>query len=105
MKKLSPKILWKKTKHTFTHIGSDADRDWRIVLILFIVSIFISVLWHIDLYLTMGDSKDIRSSKVQKNRAEVSEAVLNRMIDIYDKRADEFNSIKSDKKALIDPAQ
>lgn len=105
MKKLSPRILWKKTKHSFTNIGSDADKDWRIILILFIVSVFVSVLWHIDLYLTMGDSKDMSSSKVQKSKTEVSEFVLGQMIDIYNKRADEFHIIENNKKTSVDPAQ
>ncbi len=105
MKKINLKIIWKKTKHSFSNIGSDADKDWRIVLSLFIIFIFVSVIWHINVYIDIGGNDSLSLSEKTSDKTEVNAAILAQMIEKYDKRAEEFQSIKTNKKVLIDPAQ
>ena len=105
MKKLTPKIIWKKTKHSFANIGSDADKDWRIILSFFIVGVIMSLFWHIDLYLNIGSSGNSTSTQGVVDKTMVNTTVLSQMIDTYGKRADEFHIIENNKKVLIDPAQ
>ena len=104
MKKFNLKIIWKKFKHSFANIGSDADKDWRIMLSLFIVSLFVSVFAHINIYLSIGDS-DVISVQNVVDKTEVNPVVLGQTIEKYERRAEEFQTISTNKKVLIDPAQ
>ncbi len=105
MKRLTPKIFWKKVVHFFRNIGSDADKDWRIIFTLFIVALLGSILFQINLYLAVGERNMIRIDKQFSPKTGVNAEQLRQMIDIYSKRADEFRIIESNKKVSIDPAQ
>lgn len=103
MKKVNLKIILKKIKHTFVNIGSDADKDWRIVFSLFIVSIVISIVWHINMYMNINIMNKTVPNSGAKSAINVHD--LEEMISKYDGRAEEFKNIIESKKPLIDPAQ
>ncbi|MES2223799.1 MAG: hypothetical protein V4469_02590 [Patescibacteria group bacterium] len=103
MKKFSITIFFKKIKHSFANIGSDADKDWKIVLSLFMLSILISIIWHTNLYLNIGTSDNTISSEAAKSP--INTKALGGMIVKYDDRAGEFQTIATDKKVFVDPAR
>lgn len=103
MKNFNFKIFLKRVKHSLQHIGSDADKDWRILLSLFIVSIAISVIWHINIYVASLGKEFVIDTKNNDRGASIE--ALSKMTDVYDNRAFEFQKLLEDKKILIDPAR
>ncbi len=103
MKKNTLTIFFKKFKHSFANIGSDADKDWKFVLSLFVLSIIISVIWHINVYVNIGSSANVAGGVTSK--PPINTKALGNMIVKYDMRAGEFQNIMDSKKVFIDPAR
>ncbi|MDB5204773.1 MAG: hypothetical protein JWP09_801 [Candidatus Taylorbacteria bacterium] len=103
MKKNTLSIFFKKFKHSFANIGSDADKDWKFVLSLFVLSLVISVIWHINVYVNIGATNNAVSGGATK--PPINTKALGDMIVKYDGRAGEFQNIIDNKKVFIDPAR
>lgn len=104
MKKINLKIITKKAKSAFVGIGSDADKDWKIVLSLFSVALVVSLVIHINIYINTSDVSKSEPNK-KGNVSEISPLVLGQIVDKYEKRTKEFNELVREKSVLVDPAQ
>jgi len=105
MKKTNIKFFFKKLVHSLKDIGSDADRDWAIVLVLFFLGIIVSVSWHARIYILMNDQLTNSSKESGVKGDEIKADSLLRVIKKYDERAQKYKSVINDKSNLIDPAR
>lgn len=105
MKNINTKIIWKKIKHFCANIGSDSDKDWRIILSLFLIGVVFSIGWHLNILFTLDSSiKNVSNSIVVKN-GEVNVTTLEETIHEYDTRNAEYQKLADTEKQLVDPAR
>lgn len=104
MKKFNLTIFLKKIKHLLRNIGSDADKDWRISLSLFILAVITSTIWHINVYITSLE-KELSETTLSANEKGVNVETLAEMTAIYDRRAEEFQKLLEQKPISVDPAR
>jgi hypothetical protein len=102
MKKFNTKIFIKKVKHSLQNIGSDADKDWRIILSIFVLATITSIIWHINIFINSTDQKGTLPNVLSSGKINIE--VLENMTLLYTKRAEEFKRLLEDKRTFIDPA-
>lgn len=105
MNNIDIKIGFKKFKHALRNIGSDADKDWKILLVLFILAFFVTIIMHLNIFIFTKNISDASGFGEGEAPQVVNEDVLNQMVDKYDDRAREFQKIASSTIVLIDPAR
>lgn len=103
MKKINIKIWFKKFKHAFKRIGSDADKDWKIALSLFIIAFIISIFIHTKMFFEVQDISDQYSNQFMYDTKPADTGALADMLNKYDKREKEYNSIASSTIITVDP--
>jgi hypothetical protein len=105
MKKFDTKLILKKWKHAFKDIGSDADKDWKIVLVAVVILLFISIVFHAKIFIEMqGDEKNGGSGDPVATEL-INTRALDAVLLVYDERAAEFESIVTTGVTFVDPAR
>lgn len=105
MKKINPKIIWKKGIHWISKIGSNADNDWKLVLIASIVVFFLIVLTNLQTYLSVENQKMAGVSLQGKKTEFVDARALAQVVSEYNLRARDYARIASTTLNLVDPAK
>lgn len=105
MKKQKIQIIFKKIRHSFSNIGSDADKDWRIIFAIFGLLFFVSVIWHTKIYVEMSSAIKSPYFTMPSGGAPINEAMFDAIYAKYTKRSEESVVIISRKHSLVDPAR
>lgn len=102
--KFDIKIMFKRLSHAFRNIGSDADKDWRIIITIFALLFVASVVFHVHMFLTISNQSGVPTS-MGENSVLLSTDELSSMVELYERRAEEYQKIKETTFTLIDPAR
>ncbi len=102
--KINFKILFRRVKNLLKNIGSDADKDWVIILSFFFIMFFVSIAFHINLFLNIKNGLNEKDGSVLTQKQAVDSGVLDEIIGKYDKRADEYKKIEENPLLLVDPS-
>lgn len=105
MKNFKQKISLKKVTANLKLLGSDADKDWKIVLSLSIILVIASVAFHVTaLVKTMNLEKGL-DNELESETELINTEKLNQVLGSYDDRAREFERIRSTTFSFTDPAK
>ena len=104
MKKIDFKKTSKHIVHALKNIGSDADKDWRVFFLLFLVIFLISVAVHVQIYLNVESAKEDGASLEAKRTELIDSKALSDLLSKYDVRAGDYQKISSDTSVLVDPS-
>ncbi|MFA6050674.1 MAG: hypothetical protein WC761_05775 [Candidatus Paceibacterota bacterium] len=105
MKKFDIKILLKKWKHAFKDIGSDADKDWKIVLVGFVVFLTFCIAFHAKIFIEMQSVRKNGGSHSPVATELINTRALDAVLSVYDDRASQFESIATTGVTFVDPAR
>ncbi|HEY4512166.1 MAG TPA: hypothetical protein VJH63_00710 [Candidatus Paceibacterota bacterium] len=106
MKKINIKLVWKKIRHSFKEMGSDADKDWKIALSIFVVILIASIIFHVDILVGVETQKTGSVKTESATKVEfVNARTLNDVLSQYDRRAKEYQKLQSAPSTLVDPAK
>lgn len=105
MKRFDFKIALKKTKHAFKDIGSDADKDWKIVLISMMLLFVLCVILHVKVFLEVQNVKK-QGGQVDSAATElINTKALEDVLSMYDERAESFEALSVQEFTFVDPAR
>lgn len=102
--KINLKTFFKKLKHSFKNIGSDADKDWAIMITFFFFVFLCIVVFHINLFLNIQGKLDEIDINVQASNKAINSELLGEMVSRYEKRAEEYKKIEDTNFQMIDPS-
>lgn len=102
--KVNYQILFKRLKHSFKNIGSDADKDWNIIILTFFVVFLGAVIFHINLFINVQARLDNNVGSLESKNQSINSEDLSEMVGKYEKRAEEYEKIEDIEFQLIDPS-
>ena len=105
MKKINPKIIWKKSIHWISRIGSDADNDWRIILGVSIIVFFAIIVGNLQIFLSVENQKRAGVSLQAKKTEFIDVRALSQVVSEYNLRVRDYARIASTTVNLVDPAK
>jgi len=105
MKNFNFALRWKKAKHALKSVGSDADKDWKIVITISAAILLFILAFHAKLFIDLnkGELPDESSKVAPANLLDGKS--LSKTLSAYDARAKEYAVLKSSGTVLVDPAR
>ncbi len=105
MKNFDLKITLKKWKHAFKDIGSDADKDWKLLLVAGILLLFAIGVVHGKIFYDVQSGK--KQGEVLAGGATelIDTRALESVLALYDERAKEFDALSSSTFTFGDPSR
>ena len=105
MKNFKLKISLKKVVANLKMLGSDADRDWKIMLSLSIILVVTSVVFHTSMLLSALKLEKVLDSESESKTELINTKKLNQILESYDIRAKEFERLSNTTFSFTDPAR
>jgi hypothetical protein len=102
--KINFKIFFKKLKHSLKNIGSDADKDWAIMITFFFFVFICIVIFHINLFLNIQSKLGEIGINAEAPNKAINSELLGEMVSRYEKRAGEYKRIEDTNFQMIDPS-
>lgn len=102
--KIDFKILFRRLRHLLKNIGSDADKDWKIMISVFFITFVGLIIFHTNLFLNIKNRLGDSARESESNNSSVNTKLLDEMVLKYDKRAEEYKKIENTQFQLIDPS-
>ncbi len=104
MKKLEMKKFTKKFIHAVKNIGSDSDKDWRILFLTFLLVLVITTAEHLKTYFSVENDKRSGASLEAKGVELINSKALSNLLTKYEQRTLEYSEVASST-PLVDPAR
>ncbi len=105
MKRFDLKVKWKKARHAFKDIGSDADKDWKILLIAGIILLLIMGVYSAKVFLDVRAGERVRDTDNAKPTELIDAKALEKVLVQYDKRAEAFAQTEAQTFSFVDPSK
>jgi hypothetical protein len=105
MKKIDFKKATKHFIHAIKNIGSDADRDWRIFFLIFVIAFFLSVVAHAEIFISAIGGQDAKFASPATKTELINSKALAELLSKYDERASEFDKRVNEDLSLVDPSR
>ncbi len=105
MKKFDLKLALKRLKHAFKDIGSDADKDWKIVLVGAICLLFVIGVVNAKTFYDMYSLKGVEGEAAPASTELIDTKALENVLKAYDERAKDFDVISSSSFSFTDPSR
>lgn len=86
-------------------VGSDADKDWKILLSTMIVFAIASVVFHVLVLVRSSSIGKSLSNKTETSTELINTTKLGQTLAIYDERAKESERLSSTTFSFVDPAR
>lgn len=99
------KISLKKAIANLKVLGSDADKDWKIILSLSIILVIVSAVFHFSMLLSTWNLEKLSGGESESKTELINTKKLNHVLESYDDRAKEFERLESASFSFTDPAR
>jgi hypothetical protein len=105
MKHFDIKLIWKKARHAFKDIGSDADKDWKIVLVTAIILFLLIAAYNAEVFLALRSGQRTSAADNAVPTELINAKALENVLVKYDKRREAFNATAAQTFSFVDPAR
>jgi hypothetical protein len=105
MKKIDFKKILKKIFHWLSKIGSDADNDWKVIFIIFIVSFLFIAFLNTQTFFAVQVLKSTGASLQAKKTEFIDAHALSDVLGKYNARARGYAKLASTTPNLVDPSR
>lgn len=105
MKKINFKKIAKQILSTVKSIGSDADNDWKISFLLFVIVLIFSIAFHTKIFFSVESAKESGAALEAKKIELINNKALSKLLSQYDERAASYQAITTSTTVLVDPSR
>ena len=91
--------------HSFSKLGSDADKDWKFILLIFIGIFVGAVILNINIFIEAKSQMIAGQALAPEEKDSLNSKALSKAISLYDLRAKDYERLASSSAYLVDPAR